>query len=139
MDEATFLKWLMSVGSPAQVALFGLALITLIKVWPIIQKNVFDAREAREGRYGQRISHLESELTRCHEECKEKIENLDAVIHGMRNQRTAEQIAMMRAILRTVEDPGLRKQLEMLEALNMTIAPATYVGGPVEDTQNGDK
>lgn len=138
MTEQTFLQWLLTIGSPAQVALFGLALITLIKTWPILQKNVIDARESREGRYGQRISHLEMELRRCHEDCSEKIAVLDSVIHGMRNQRTAEQIAMMRAILRTVEDPTLRKQLEMLEALNTSVTPATHVGGPVNDVQ-GEK
>lgn len=136
MEAQTFFQWLLSVGTPAQVALFTLIFITLIKVWPILQKNVLDAQNSREGRYGQRISDLERDLRRCHEECQERINHLDKIIAGMRTQRSAEQIAMMRAILRTVEDPGLRKQLELLEALSMTTEPAKVVNGPIED---GDK
>lgn len=66
-----------------------------------------------------RIETLKSD----HVECIEKLKKLQDEIEGMRVQRIAEQIAMMRAILRTVEDPALRKQLEMLESLQVNKPP----------------
>ena len=66
-----------------------------------------------------------SELKRDHSECVARMLHLQKTIDGMRRQRVSEQIAMMRAILRTVEDPTLRKQLEMLEALEINLQ---YVG-----------
>jgi hypothetical protein len=133
MDETQILNTLSSLGTPAQFATLALILIALIKVWPIIQKQLHDITNQREGRYGERIKHLETELHRCHEECTTKIQGLTEIIDGLKAQRIAEQIAMMRAILRTIDDPNLRKQLEMLEALQMTTGQVTHVGGPVKD------
>jgi hypothetical protein len=115
--EEFALVWPEWLGTPSQLALLVIVILALIKMWPIIQAKVLEATLVREGRYGERIKHLEEELQRCHEECSKKIESLRDTIMGMRDQRAAEQIAMMRAILRTVESPELRKQLEMLEAL----------------------
>jgi RNA binding exosome subunit len=136
MDETQILNTLSSLGTPAQFATLALVLIALIKVWPIIQKQLHDITNQREGRYGERIKWLESELHKCHEECTEKIKALTEIVDGLKAQRIAEQIAMMRVILRTIDDPSLRKQLEMLEALQMTTDHVTHVGGPIKDGGN---
>lgn len=120
-------QWPQWIGTPSQLALVVIVILALIKAWPIIQAKVLEATLVREGRYGERIQHLESELKRCHEECNVKIERQNTIIMGMRDQRSAEQLAMMRAILRTIEDPVLRKQMEMLEAMQ-PIHSAEYVG-----------
>lgn len=135
MEELQILKALTSLGTPVQFATFALVLITLIKVWPIIQKQLHDITNQREGRYGERIKWLESELHKCHEECAAALTAMRVELDGLKDQRRAEQIAMMRAILRTVDDPSLRKQLEMLEALQMT-GVVEKIDGPVEDGGN---
>lgn len=76
------------------------------------------------------------QLKQDHDNCTESLNDLYRELDGMRRQRIQEQISMMRAILKTVEDPNLRKQLEMLEALQIDQQPINYVGGPIQDTHH---
>jgi hypothetical protein len=132
------LQWVRWFGTPSQIALLVIVLVTLIKTWPIIQKQLGDVMLAREGRYGARITHLESELKKCHEECTEKIDKLNNTIYGMRKQDFAKQHAIMRAIVRMSNDPDVKQQLVLLEAMEVSASrEVTEINGVVGD--KGDK
>jgi len=52
-----------------------------------------------------------------HERCTSDLENLRTELHGMRQQRTDEQLAIMRAIVRMSNDPDVKRQLDLLESM----------------------
>lgn len=72
-------------------------------------------------------------LKKDHQECEERLDKAFDKIRGLERQRISEQIAIMRAILRTVEDPGLRNQLGMLEAMQM-MEPVEELGNVEGDS-----
>lgn len=91
--------------------IFLLMVVTLIKTWPIIQKNLIDARNAREGRYAQRISDLEDDVEGCRKECDDAKEAMRKEMIGMREQHLAEQLSLVRTIIEIFPDAP---QLELL-------------------------
>ena len=122
--EQSIVDYLRYIGSPAQVGLFFLALITLIKTWPIIQKNVMEARERKESRYSTRIETLEKKVEDCRAECDRDKKILLEEIHGMRRQHVQEQISLINAIIESVNAPELKTFLKMLESVQRTLVPA---------------
>lgn len=138
----SFPEWPAWLGSPSQVVLLVLVVIALIKIWPILQKQVFEARASREGRYGERIRHLEIELHKCHEECAAKIEKLQTKINNEAWQRVQSEISLVSTIIQVVDAPQLRQILAALERRKMTLIQIEAVenlAGPVDDAKGDDQ
>jgi hypothetical protein len=106
---------------------WGILLSFVFAVWKI---SFADSTAIRK-ELSKRIEELKAD----HSTCLTTLQHLQDSLNGMRKQRVSEQIAIMRAILKTVEDPALRKQLEMLEALNLGDT-SEYVGEVLGDTDN---
>lgn len=119
--------------------IFGLMIITLIKTWPIIQRNVLEARTAREGRYSARISELEDSVEECRKECDEHKEILRREITGLRRQHLSEQLQLVRTIADLFPDaPQLGLLLRTLESGQRSAAYMDHliredVDGPLGD------
>ena len=117
-------QFLSTLGSPSHLVLMTVVILTLIKVWPIIQKNVYEARTAKRGEYNKRITDLENALQACREDCdarddeaKREIRSLHDELFGLRKQHMQEQISFARAILDSLgrESPQLSVLLTALE------------------------
>jgi hypothetical protein len=119
-------------GTVPQWGLFFLLLIAVVRTSPQWISAWVKMRLVRSNQNAERIRELVQQVRECRTECDEKIEALQLEIYGIRTQRVSEQIALMRAILRTVESPELRKQLELLEAMQISLPPVN-VGGPIKD------
>jgi esterase/lipase len=110
--------------------IFLLCTVTLIKTWPIIQKNLLDARANADQRaskerdsiadyYRHEIEMLRDEVRQCRESCEKqeaallnKIDDLNETIHGMRRQHIQEQISLISAVIQSIgADHPLLKQL----------------------------
>lgn len=140
MDDGAIWQFLVThVGTPAQIAILGLALVALIKAWPILQKNAFDAKEKKAGRYEARIAHLEREVSKCHEEWTREVERLRKELWGEKTQRVAEQISLINLILQSVDAPELKTLLKTLEKIqgHMLIDHDFLIGTDVADAEGG--
>lgn len=111
------------IGTAPAWGLFLLCCATLIKTWPIIQKNVLDARERKESRYSQRITELEGKVSECQRECEEHKEALRVELRkleekrlGDRQQHIQEQISLVSILVKHVDNPLLAKVLEQLQS-----------------------
>jgi hypothetical protein len=107
------------IGTVPQWGLFFVLLIAVIRTSPHWLETWSAMRVARTNRNADRIRELEGQVRECRAECDEKIGRLHNEIYGLRTQRNAEQAALLRAILRTIDNPELRKQLELLESLEI--------------------
>lgn len=118
-------------GTVPQWGLFLLFAIAVVRTSPQWLTTWVTLRLARSNRNADRIKELEGQVRECRTECDQKIETLHNEIHGLRTQRNAEQAIIMRAILRTSNDPDVRKRLELLEAMEASLTPekATLVEG----------
>lgn len=92
-------------------------------------------RLARSNRNRDRIIELEGQVKACRDECDEKIDKLHTEIFGLRTQRNASDAVIMRAILRTSNDPDVRRRLELLEAMEASLTQDTPT--IIEGTDNG--
>jgi hypothetical protein len=101
------------------IPIWGMALvmlITLIKTYPIIQRNLLEARERRESRYSSRITELEAAVTACQKECEEHKQSLHSEISGLKAQHIMQQITLLRTIVDIFPDaPQLKLLLRALE------------------------
>ncbi len=102
--------------------IFLLMIAALIKAWPIIQKNLLDAKERRESRYSERISELKGAVRKCQEECEDHKEELRHEIHklemerlGDRRQHVQEQISLVAILVENIDNPMLKRILSQLQ------------------------
>lgn len=105
------------LGSVAQVGTFLAVIIALIGAYVKLRDRGMTHAEVMCGQLTTEVANLRNELRACEKECGAKVKALHAEISGMRDQRNQEQVSMIRAILQSVENPDLRKQLELLEAV----------------------
>jgi hypothetical protein len=129
MEE--FVKILPSwMGTVPQWIIVGSLILALIKIIPIMRQQNIDSNRTTIGTLITRIDVLRQEVKDCRELCDEDTGKLKEEIHGLRTQRLAEQATLMRAILRTSNDPEVRKQLEILEAMqaSLAVAAVSYKG-----------
>jgi hypothetical protein len=101
---------------------------SLIKIWPIIQRNLLDARDKRDHRYSTRISELERAVHECQKECEDhknelrkEISGLTETIMGLRRQHVQEQISLITAIIESVDNPLLKKLMKSLESVQRAL------------------
>lgn len=111
--------------------MFLLMMIALIKTWPIIQKNLLDARESRESRYGSRIRDLEKAVADCQERELNREEAMRKELAGLRDQHLAQQLALVRTIIEIF--PEAPKLQLLLKALETGQRSAAYIGEVVGD------
>lgn len=142
--EGFTLEWPAWLGSPSQVALLVIVIVTLIKTWPIIQRNILDAKERRESRYSQRISELEKAVTSCQQECEDHKEELRQQIGKLERQRLddraqnlQEQISLVAILVKNVDNPMLAQILETLQAHKRRLP--MELTGIIGDTQSPTK
>lgn len=98
--------------------LLGLAFITLIKTWPIIQQRVIEAR-AQQADEDQslrtdllsRIGELEEELREERKRCSEELQRLRGELIGVTRQFVQFQLAVAQAIPPTSMTPEMIKAL----------------------------
>lgn len=105
-----------------------LLLIAVVRTSPQWLATVAAARTARSNRNAERITDLEAEIKKCREDCDRETELLRQHIHGMERQRNSEQRAIVRAILQTISDPSVKKQLEMLESIQHLDTGVQWLG-----------
>lgn len=143
MSEFTWPAWL--VGTPSQFALLIIALVALIKVWPILQRNILDAKERRESRYSARITHLEQAVKECHSQCEEQKNGLRVEVRRLeelrlsdRAQNLQEQISLVSILVKNVDNPLLDRILQSLQARSIAEKPRELTG-VVGDAYKGGK
>jgi esterase/lipase len=131
LTELNLPSW---VGTAPAWALILLCIGTLIKTWPIIQKNLLEAKEKRESRMGNRITELERMVRECQQECEDHKEELREEIRRLENQRLndrhqnlQEQISLVSILVRNVDNPILAQVLEQLQRTK-TALPHTLTG-----------
>jgi hypothetical protein len=112
------------IGTVPQWGVFFLLIIVAIRTSPKWLEVWSAMKIARSNRNAARIRELEEKLNNCHTECQEKITGLHNELYAMRTQRNSEQAGIIRAILQTVDDPALRKQLNMLESVQKGLTTA---------------
>lgn len=117
-----------------------IAFITLVKIWPIIQKNLFEARETRETRYGMRIRELERDVADCRRECDEHKREMYSEIEGLRRQHRTEQLSLVRTIVELFPNAPqltlLMRTLELGERRGVAeAAVAKHVGEVIGDAK----
>jgi hypothetical protein len=132
-------SWPSWLGSPSQFALLIIVILALIKVWPIIQKQLMDARAGREGRYSKRIRELEDNLERCHRECGERIDKLQTKINNEAMQRVQSEISLVSTIIQVVDAPQLKAILAALEKRKgLLLLDVEQISGPFGDIEGDD-
>jgi len=116
--------------------ILGVMIITLIKTWPIIQKNLLEAREAREGRYATRISELEKAVADCQERELAREDLMRKEINGLREQHLQQQLSLVRTIVDIFPNaPQLQLLLNALENSHRSVAAAAEIGNIVGDAK----
>lgn len=117
------------IGTVPAWGMFILMVMTAIKTYPLIQKNLLDAREGRESRYGKRISELEEAVAQCQRECAEQTQKLLNEIAGLRRNHIQEQISLVSAIIESVDNPLLKQLLTTMQSVQRTLPQVEFVGG----------
>lgn len=113
------------IGTVPQWGVLVVLAIAVVKTSPQWLTTWVTWRLARSNRNRDRIIDLESQVRECRTECDEKIAKLHNEVFGLRTQRNASDAVIMRAILRTSNDPDVRKRLELLEAMEATLSTET--------------
>jgi hypothetical protein len=72
---------------------------------------------ATSNRNAERIKELEAQVKACQE-----------TIEGLRKQRNHEQLVIMRAIVGMSSDPQVKQQLELLEAMEISLKKGAQDG-----------
>lgn len=141
MEELASFQWPAWLGTPSQFALLAVVVITLIKTWPLIQKNLMDAKLLKEGGYAKRITDLEGKLDECKRDCDERdrtsqttIDSLKQQINNEAWQRVQSEISLVNTLIQIVPNPMLGQILEALKKRSGTLQPIE-LDGPVKDTQ----
>lgn len=110
-------------GTVPQWGLVLLLAIAVVRTSPQWLSTWSTMRLAASNHNRDRIKDLEDEVHRCHRECEERIQILQDIVQGLREQRNAEQLAIMRAIVRMSGDPQVKHQLDLLESMEVKLEP----------------
>lgn len=112
------------VGTISQLGTFGAIIIAVIMIYPKLKEQDQSHAERMCAALSSEVVQLRDRLLACERECQEskalaarEIKELHDQLYAMRDQRMQEQISMISAILQTVDNPELRKQLVMLESV----------------------
>lgn len=114
--------------------IFLLMIISIIKTYPIIQKNLLDARDKRENRYSERIRELEAAVHACQKECEEHKTELRKQLDGLRRQNIQDQISLVSVLVQGTDNPALKKVLETLQSVQRAL-PVEELPGVAGDTR----
>jgi len=113
---------------------FLLLCVTLVRVWPNLQKNNLEARDKRETRYSARITELEDAVEECRKECDQhkeilriELRKLELEMLGMRRQHIQEQISLVSAIYESVDSPVLKHLMTSLQSIQKAL-PVEQLG-----------
>lgn len=128
------------VGSFPLWALFLTVVGTLIKTWPLIQKNLIDAKMLKAGGYAKRITELEDKLSNCEVKCderevlfKKEIDDLKQKLNNEAWQRVQSEISLVATLVQIVPNPMLGQILEALKRRSTTLQAVEMVAGPFAD------
>jgi hypothetical protein len=127
IDSIPWSSWLTS-GTPPQWALLVICVVAFLRYGPTWQKQALEAAANRRSGQGARITELENKLRELRINCdkealelRNEIRGLHTELDGLRRQRVSEQIAIISGILQTVDSPDLKRQLQMLESVQLTV------------------
>lgn len=116
-------------GTFPQWGMLVTVLVVAIRVVPVLRKQTLDSQAGQVKEYAEtcaalraEVSELMDKLHACERQCAKDKKDLQEELHGMQKQRLAEQGAIMRAIVRMSGDPEVKKQLELLETMEATMA-----------------
>jgi len=109
------------VGTAPQWGMFILLVIAFIRVSPEWLRILVEDQRAKRNRLGGRISELEAEIKRCHNECDQRIRAVQNELWGQRRQNIQAQISLVNTIIQTVDAPELKKFLAVLENVQATL------------------
>lgn len=109
-------------GTAPQWGMFIVLAIAMVRTSPAWVQAWSAWKIAASNRNRSRIRELEQQVHDCHKECETKIAVLTMELHSMRAQRNAEQLSIMRAIVRMSGDPAVKQQLDLLEAIEIQAA-----------------
>jgi hypothetical protein len=127
--------WPMWLGTPLQGGTFVLLLIFVVRTSPAWLTTWSSLRLAKSQRNTDRIKELEKQVKDCRAECDAQTRELQDQIQGLRQQRNTEQLVIMRAIVSMSGDPAVKQQLELLEAMEISLASSRRAA---EGEANGD-
>jgi membrane protein insertase Oxa1/YidC/SpoIIIJ len=121
MEEVGFIlkNWPAAAGSIPMWGVFFMVLVIAIRTSPQWLDTWSKMKLAKAQRVAGRINELEARLAACEKECAERERSLHNEIQGLRQQRNAEQLVIMRAIVSMSGDPQVKQQLELLEAMEI--------------------
>lgn len=124
------LDWPNWLGTPLQAGTFIAVLIVALRTSPAWLTTWSTMRLARSNANAERIKHLEEQVRECRKECDDQTATLRNEIHGLRQQRNHEQLVIMRAIVNMSNDPAVKQQLELLEAMEISLNRGEDRGRP---------
>lgn len=115
-------------GTIPQWFLFAGVLVTLIKLYPALQKQSLDSSAEQVKLYAETCVSLRKEVTalteavhNCERECAAQTKSLMDEIHGQRRQHMQEQISLISAIMQSVDSPQLKSLLRTLESVQVAL------------------
>lgn len=117
----TWPEW---AGSIPLWGVFVLLAIIAVRTSPQWLETWSRLKLAKEQRVASRITELEGRLADCEIRCTEEKRELRDEIEGLRRQRNAEQLVIMRAIVDMSNDPAVKQQLALLEAVEISLGKA---------------
>jgi uncharacterized membrane protein (DUF106 family) len=116
------------LGTAPAWGLLVLAVIAAIKTWPLVHKNLLDAKERRESRYSQRITELEQAVKTCQQECDDhkealrvELRNLEEKRLGDRKQHLQDQISLVSILVKNIDNPLLDRVLQQLQSTQRSL------------------
>lgn len=120
--QSMVLDWPTWLGTPLQGGTLLILTIFLIRTSPAWYTTWSTLRLAKSNQNAERIKDLEQQIIDCRRDCDEQTNELRKEIQGLRQQRNSEQLVIMRAIVGMSGDPAVKQQLELLEAMEVSLA-----------------
>jgi hypothetical protein len=113
-------------GAKGIYMILAVALVTLIKVWPILSKNKYEADGSLRADLLKRVSQLESDAVQARKDCIEEQEKLhqrireqDKIIDGLQRQIILFQITVGQALPPDQRSPAINGMLDQLMKLGL--------------------
>lgn len=126
-------NWFGTVPQWGMFVLLGIAIVRTSPQWLTTWSTL---RLAKSNANAERIKVLEQQVRDCIAECSAHTRQLQDKIQGLQSQRNAEQLVVMRAIVGMSNDPAVKRQLELLEAMEISLARAKREGANDEGVQD---
>lgn len=122
----TLPPWL---GTLPSWGIFILLCVAVVRTSPAWLTTWAQLRLAKSNENAQRIANLEQQVLDCIKDCDEHKKQAHKEIQGLRTQRNAEQLVIMRAIVSMSNDPVVKQQLELLEAMEVSLKQGAQNNG----------